>query len=383
MPDPLKIDRPASPAPRRRAGGSKLAAALRLSESRFRAARDASLDAFYLFESVRDARGRIRDFRFAEVNRRGARLLNHRRRELLGRNLGEVFPFVHTQGVFEKYMRVVETRRASVDVFPITVPNINARWIHEHAVPVGDALAVMSRDITGEMQVRHSLQRLSWQTVEAQEQERRRVARDLHDGVGQLLTVISFRLQAAAEYFRAAAPRAGGALARVRNEITAVQRAAGTALGEIRRIARHMRPAELDDLGFVAALRGLCHETETRTGLRITLRQTGSRLRPPRMIEETLYRIVQEGLTNVERHARARRVWIGLGQKAGVVSLTIRDNGRGFSVRSIRSSAGAGLANMQDRATRAGGSFVRRSPPGGGTEIFVQLPLVSPAGLAK
>lgn len=355
----------------------RIESALRLSEGRLRAARNASLDAFYIVESVRDTRGRIVDFRFVDANRKGAALLRHRRPSLLGRNMCELFPFVRTEGVFEKFVRVVKTRRPSVELFPITVPEIRASWIQEHAVPVGDGIAITARDVSEEIQQQHALRRLSWRTMEDHEADRRRVARDLHDGVGQWLTAARFRLHAAESCLAAVGRRSRGPLAAARHELAAAKNVVASALGEVRRISHHLRPGELDDLGFAAALRGLCRETARRTGLRVVLRQSRLSRRPSRMVEDTLYRIVQEGLTNVERHARARNVWITLGQRRGQIRLAIRDDGRGFSLRRMRSSTGMGLANMQERAALGGGSFVRRSVPGQGAEIFVHLPFDS------
>lgn len=346
--------------------------ALRESEQRLRAARDASLDAFYVEECVRNARGQIVDFRFVDVNRRAAELLHCRREDLVGRRVCKLFPAVRSDGFLRRFARVVETGRPLIEEFQVDAPKIvRAQWLQQQVVRLGDGVLLTARDITEKKRAEQALRHFSWRLLQAQEAERRRVARDLHDSVSQLLATARFRLQSAE------AKLAGVSLAAYR-DVSSSKVALAKALREVRRISHHLRPGELDDLGFTAAVRALCREFTRRTGVKVELSHHRLPGRPPPLLEETFYRIMQEGLTNIERHARARKVRITLAQHGGQVSLLMADDGCGFvpGRRPARGrNAGMGLHNMQERAAQAGGVFECRSRPKRGTEIRVRLPL--------
>jgi len=347
----------------------RIAEAVRKSEQMPRAARDASLDAFYVHESVRDKKGRIVDFRFIEVNRRGAKFVGLRRKDMVGRGLCELFPMTRANGYLERFARVVETGRPLVEVFPVpsNIPRIRAKWMQHQAVKVGDGIAITARDVTREKRDAEMHRHFSWRVLKAQEAERRRVARDLHDSVSQVLAAARFRLQSAESH--ASTTDRG-----VRTDLARAREAVIAAALEVRRISHRLRPHELDDLGFVAAVRTLCREFARQAGIEVALtaRKPGERL--PAGVEETFYRIVQESLTNVERHARARSIQIDFGRRAELAWLRVRDDGRGFDVDRVDGS-GAGLRNMEERAAQAGGKFSCRPARPHGTEIFVELPL--------
>ncbi len=121
---------------------------LRQSESRFRAAVEGSLDAFFIFQSVRDDGGQIVDFAFVELNSNGEKLISRRKQEVIGNRLCELIPVNRTDGFFEKYVRVLETQEALEEEFPISSPEINASWLHHQVVPLPDGIAITSKDIS-------------------------------------------------------------------------------------------------------------------------------------------------------------------------------------------------------------------------------------------
>ena len=122
--------------------------ALRQSEARFRAAVEGSLDAFFIFQSVRDEGGQIVDFTFVELNSNAEKMISRRKEEVIGKRLCELIPINRTDGFFEKYVRVVETQEVLEEEFPLSSPEITASWLHHQIVPLADGIAVMSKDIS-------------------------------------------------------------------------------------------------------------------------------------------------------------------------------------------------------------------------------------------
>jgi two-component system NarL family sensor kinase len=209
--------------------------------------------------------------------------------------------------------------------------------------------------------------------LRAQENERRRVARELHDGVIQLLSSVKFRLQSIED-------RLQGAVDHVLIEDSKnLHQLLEKVIQEVRRISHKLRPSELDDLGLAAALRSLCGEFQERTGLAVTFSVAELPRALPDELELNFYRIVQEVLNNVERHAHASAVRISVTRDGSSLFASIEDNGGGFDLGQtrLRGSAGGGmgLMNIQERAASLGGRCEWESGPGDGTLFRVSLPL--------
>jgi two-component system sensor histidine kinase UhpB len=204
--------------------------------------------------------------------------------------------------------------------------------------------------------------------LQAQERERQRVARELHDQTGQALTHEIISLDLLLE--RTSDPRA-------REQLGAVKRTLEETLEEVHRMAQDLRPSVLDDLGLVPALRTLSRQP---SGAEVSLHVDGLRDRLPAPIETALYRIAQEALTNANKYARASRVNIDLDCLDGHVRLKVRDDGVGFAPESIPEReepgrAGLGIFGMRERATLLRGTLEIHSAPRRGTEVIAQLPL--------
>ena len=183
----------------------------------------------------------------------------------------------------------------------------------------------------------------------AQEEERKRIARELHDEVGQVLTGVMLQL-----------------------EDVDAREAVRQSLEDVRRIARELRPETLDDLGLLSALRALSN-TAAHNGLRVERQLDIGDLRLRPEVELAVYRVAQESLTNVMRHAGASEVLVALQQVDGALRLIVRDDGRGLPAGDGR--AGAGIAGMSERALHVGGRLTVASSPGGGTEVRLDIPL--------
>jgi two-component system sensor histidine kinase UhpB len=191
----------------------------------------------------------------------------------------------------------------------------------------------------------------------AQEGERARIARELHDEIGQRLTAVMLQL--------------GGAGASVGEHVSQAREDVRAALEDVREIARRLRPEALDDLGLPAALAALTGQVARRADLDIERRIGSVRALDPEE-ELVVYRVTQEALTNVARHARARAVTVRLETRGDRPVLTVLDDGRGFDVQAV--SDGAGLRGMRERSMLVNGRLEVASRVGAGSEITLWLP---------
>ncbi len=208
-------------------------------------------------------------------------------------------------------------------------------------------------------------------TVAEQERERQRIARELHDSLGQSLTLLRLGL----EGLDRAAPAVSG-------QVAALKRIADELGREINRLAWEIRPTALDDLGLPTAIRHLLDTWGERSPLQFDVHLTLAGRRLPAPVETTLYRVLQEAVTNVARHAEARRVGIILEASEQEARLIVEDDGRGFtwdgSNVSGVTSGRLGLIGMRERLTLVGGTLEVETSPGGGTTLFSRVPLPPP-----
>ena len=211
-------------------------------------------------------------------------------------------------------------------------------------------------------------------TISAQEEERLRLARELHDETAQALAALTIALDRTRDDLQA-----GSADARER--ILEARSIAAGLLEEIRRLILGLRPSVLDDLGLVPAIRWLCEASLADRGIEVSIEAEQAGIRLPAHVEVTLFRITQEAVSNIARHAGAAHVRVGLRVTDGTARVTIVDDGRGFDVARTIGPAGSdgsvGLVGMQERVGLLGGTIEIRSGAGRGTEIVVDVPLVT------
>lgn len=210
------------------------------------------------------------------------------------------------------------------------------------------------------------------QIINAQEQERKRIARELHDETSQVLTSLLISLAVLEESLTT--PETRGRIADTRQ-------LAHQTLRAIRSLSIDLRPSALDDLGLLPALRWYVKEYQKKCSIEVDFVPSGFKQRLPAEMETALYRIVQEALTNTARHSQAKRVSIMLKEDGKEVEGIISDDGIGFDIEAIRKSPdndrGLGLAGMTERAVLLDGSLDIRSRPGHGTTITIHIPLYS------
>jgi len=241
---------------------------------------------------------------------------------------------------------------------------------------VADLLAIALQNAHLFQQVRTSrerLQLLSSQLVKAQEEERRHLARELHDEVGQSLTALHLNLQ-----LLAGTTDQEHVEARLEESTMLVE----SMLHQVRTMSLELRPSMLDDLGLVAALRWLLTRQAERVGFRFRLQANDTDERFPQEIETMSFRVVQEALNKIVRHAHAEHVMVALIQRKDTLHLLIQDDGIGFNVAAARENAthghSLGLLSMQERVELAGGKIVIESEAEYGTTIHIWLPLQGP-----
>jgi PAS domain S-box-containing protein len=213
------------------------------------------------------------------------------------------------------------------------------------------------------------LQFLSRRLVESQETERRHIARELHDEVGQSLTVAEMNLQAMLR-----SPRAAALMLPLKETMQAVERV----LEQVHDLSLSLRPAMLDDLGLEPALRWYTNRQASLAGLTAEFHAEPLEQRLDPVVETACFRVAQEALTNVVRHAKAQALTVNLTKKNGHLHLSVRDDGVGFNVADLREQAARGaslgLLSMEERAVLADGGFECISVPGQGTEIRAWFP---------
>ncbi|MBD0786656.1 cache domain-containing protein [Vibrio sp. Y2-5] len=212
---------------------------------------------------------------------------------------------------------------------------------------------------------------LNQQIVDSQENERQRVSRELHDGVNQLLVAAKYRLD-----------NVGKELHQEKqvNELNASKKVMEQAIVELRRISRDLRPPQLDDLGLVAGIEAYINDMRQRTDLELVFEHDIDGVEMLQEVETTLYRVIQEAVHNVEKHAQAQGVDIIMQREGQLLILTVSDDGIGIAPTIVKPGKRnkpnlehMGLQNMKDRIHAIGGTFAVSSIPGEGTEIRVSL----------
>lgn len=340
-----------------------------------------------LFESAPDAILVMnREGRIVRVNRRAERMFGYLREALRGQPIEillperfrerhaehcagySVDPHIQAMGVGSE----ICAQRKDGQEFPVDI-------MLSH-LETGEETVVLSvvRDITAHKRADEALreyaerlQTLSRRLVEVQEAERRHLALELHDEIGQLLTGLKLSLEMSAR------SSADGAKA----NLGKAQALANDLMARVRQLSLDLRPTMLDDLGLIPALLWHFERYSDLTHVQVVFRHIGlegRRFAPD--VETTTYRMVQEALTNVARHARVSEVTVRLWADQEMLSVQIEDRGAGFdSEAALAINASSGLSGMRERARLLGGQLTVESSPGEGTCVTVELPLGSPA----
>ncbi|MCF8063131.1 MAG: PAS domain-containing protein [Deltaproteobacteria bacterium] len=341
--------------------------ALRSSEARYRAVVEDQTEMICRFGP---------DLRLTFVNRAFAQAFSEEGADLTGRRFTDLLP-ASARGAVQEACGRLEKGPAGPVVIRIDSPGDSPVWqswvfrsfAGENGEPGG--CQGVGRDITAEKTAEERIRSLSRRLLRAREMERRKLSWDLHDRVAQDLPTLKMGIDVA----KAGGRNADSSLSR---EMTRLSRLVQQCIDSVRGLSAELLPAGLETLGLVETVRKLCIDFERQTGVRVDFLATGVDRIPLDMEAQiSLYRIVQEGLANIRKHAGASRVEIRLLASFPHVLLRVRDDGRGFDPASpgvSRDGGHMGVWSMQERTGLAGGDFQLTSRPGEGTCIIVEIP---------
>jgi signal transduction histidine kinase len=265
---------------------------------------------------------------------------------------------------------------------PLGVLLVASRRPHQFSPPDMDLLAAIGNTVGvavenarlhGELREKEEVRtQLLNRVISAQEEERKRIARELHDESAQVLATLLVEIGAAEEILPVTAKRARGILSRVKTDAT-------RALTEMRQMILDLRPSALDDLGLMAAVQWYAKTRLGQAGIKMRLKVDGSQQRLPAAVETALFRIAQEAINNVAKHAGAGNVSIRLAFTKSSVSIIVEDDGQGFDLKTVAEckdkSRGLGLLGMRERAALLGGKATIESQAGRGTRVAVEIPV--------
>jgi signal transduction histidine kinase len=245
------------------------------------------------------------------------------------------------------------------------------RFLRAFQVETEHQIAILQEARLKEVEQREALRgELYKRIVAAQESERQRIARELHDETGQALTAIGMGLRGLAGVLKNPNPE------RAAQNLRQLESLSTNSLNELQRLIADLRPSHLDDLGLSSALRWYAGDIQERTKMEVSVDVRGDERPVASPVKTALFRIVQEALTNIIKHAQAMKVYITLTYREDAVAVRVVDDGQGFDLRAAGSGKRVswGLKGMEERASLLGGRFEIRSRPGEGTTVEVSVP---------
>ncbi|CVK18990.1 MULTISPECIES: sensor histidine kinase [Sporomusa] len=223
-------------------------------------------------------------------------------------------------------------------------------------------------DVVTQIESLQARQNFGAKIIKAQEEERRRVSREIHDGPAQAMANIVFRAEVCERLMESDVARAKHELGDLREQVR-------IALKETRKIIFDLRPMTLDDLGLVPTIRKVLETIKERSAVFSEVKVLGTEKRLEPHIEIGLFRIIQEALSNVEKHAKASNIWVRIDFRPSVVSAVVEDDGRGFDTVESVGNESFGLMGMRERINLLRGELTIKSEVGKGTRVFVTVPL--------
>jgi PAS domain S-box-containing protein len=312
-----------------------------------------------------------RDMRYLQVSDRWCADYLHDRTQVLGRSHYEIFP-----DMLERWKEIHhrslqgETLRSDEDRWEGQDGSHWARWeVRPWKTPestVGGIL-ILTEDITRRKQMEESLSGMSRKLVESQEQERSRIARELHDDINQQLALLAVELD---RLDQSSSPKD------VHNVLRESKERVMSIATDVQAISHRLHSSKLEYLGLAAAAKSFCREISEMHNVRIDVTQNGVPRNLPEEVALTLFRVLQEGLQNAVKHSGSDHIEVDLFATSADIRLRVRDGGRGFSIDEVMTTKGLGLVSMRERVNLVKGDIVIKSTPMAGTEITVHVPVL-------
>jgi len=350
---------------------------LRESEERLQSFMDSATDGFMLFDS---------ELNHIELNKVAQEMRGLERKDIIGKNITDTVPNIKETGRYDEYKKVMKTG------VPFHSPDLTShplngnKHIEIKAFKVGDGLGVIVTDITERKQAEEALRTanknllkehnqrklLSKRLIDLLEKDRHDIAMELHDHIGQVLTSLKINLEMIGSQLKPTKTE-------LASQIKAAEQKAIQTLKDIKNISHGLMPGTLDALGLLPSLRGLFDEVQEYRDIKINFFNKNVPKRFDQEKELAIYRIVQEALTNVVKHAKAKNVFVNLLKKGNVLSLSVEDDGVGFDQdKAMKISKGKGplgLVIMRERAMQLDGELTIESPMGKGTHLLIEVPI--------
>jgi PAS domain S-box-containing protein len=310
------------------------------------------------------------------VNDEFCDIAKYSREELIGNRFQMLSGHYHSKQFFDKMWESISSGKIWNDEIKNKAKDSSPFWLDTTIVPImGDDGVPASYigiyvDITQKFKQSINEQKIrSASLIEGQEKERKKIARELHDGLGQMLTALKFNIEGIK----------GAASKREKTRLDEIKKMVTDTIGEVRRISFNLMPSVLSDFGITSAVKDLSEQVSKASKVNVVFDNNSSINRLNKTTEINLYRIVQEGLNNAIKYAEADEVRIILSNNEESLNLTIADNGKGFNSKKIGSngkpsSSGNGITNIQERTSLINGEFKIETAPGMGTKIFIKVP---------
>ena len=340
-------------------------ATLRESKERFRILADKAPAMIWMAEASK---------RFVYVNRQWLDFTGRRLEQELGEGWTEGIHPDHRERYLAMYGEAFERRQSFRLEYRQRYADGEYRWVLNTGVPLfngnGDFVGLIGSciDISDRRAAEDILANLGGRLINAQEEERSRIARELHDDLSQKVALLSIEIEQLAQIASQSVPEVGVSL---REAFTRVQEVSA----EIHRLSYELHPSKLDRLGLAAASLSLCKEISRQQSVRLECNFDGLPEPLPRNVSLCLYRVIQESLQNIVRHSGARSASVQLHGSPSGIQLEIADEGVGFNPESVSKKGGLGLLSMRERLRLVGGTISIESQPLRGTQIHVTVPL--------